>query len=89
MLKIIITLAIVGAVVGLIFSRRGEETEGALRGAKTGAKIGCGCGCLVLIFVFLMLLLGASLGYFEGVEFPGFNNTPAPSDSGTTTTLLR
>ncbi len=89
MLKIIITLAIVGAVVGLIFSRRGEETEGALRGAKTGAKIGCGCGCLVLIFVFLMLLLGASLGYFEGMDLPGINNTPAPSDSGTTTTLLR
>lgn len=88
MLKMILILALVGAVLGLIFSRRGEEADGALRGAKTGAKIGCGCGCLVLIIALLLFFAAASLGYFEGVEFPG-TPTPAPSDSGTTTTLLR
>jgi hypothetical protein len=87
MLQLILVLVVIGAVLGLIFYRRGEEADGALRGAKTGAKIGCGCGCLVLVLLFLAFMAAASLGYLEGVEFPGVH-TPAPSDSGTTTTTL-
>lgn len=57
MLSAILTLIVIGAIIGLIFSRRGEEGEGLLRGAKTGAKIGCGC----LAFVIIILVLAMSL----------------------------
>ena len=59
MLKFILTLTAVGAFLGLLSSRSGEEANGAARGAKTGLKIGCGCllGLLVLLF-FCALLLG-------------------------------
>lgn len=88
MLKLLLILVILGAILGLIFSRSGEEAEGALRGAKTGAKIGCGCGCLILIISFVLFILAASLGYLEEMQIPGFS-VPAPSGTGTTTTLLR
>lgn len=51
MIGVIVTLAIIGAVLGLIFSRNGKEGQGALKGAKSGARLGC------FIYLFLMLLL--------------------------------
>ena len=51
MLGFIITLAVIGAILGLVFSRRGNESQGFFRGAKKGATLGC---LLCLIFIALV-----------------------------------
>lgn len=57
MIQLFLGLVAIGAILGLIFSRRGEEGEGALRGAKKGAIFGCGCIsvlCLILLAIVLL-----------------------------------
>ena len=58
MLKFILMCALVGGIIGLLFSHSGEGEKGFTEGAKKG--IGCGCGCMVLS-VFLLLLLFAMI----------------------------
>ena len=61
MLKFVLTLALIGAVIGLLFSRDGKEGEDTLRGAKKGLKL----GCIVILLVFILfvgLVLLAGLG---------------------------
>lgn len=41
MISFLLTLAVIGGIIGLIFSRRGAESDGFMRGAKSGAKLGC------------------------------------------------
>lgn len=48
MIKFLLTLAIIGGLLGLIFSNRGDESGGFFRGAKSGAKLGC--------FLYLLLI---------------------------------
>lgn len=55
MLKFILICALVGGVIGLLFSRNGDGGKGFSEGATRG--IGCGCGC-VTISVILLILLG-------------------------------
>lgn len=63
MLKILIyvlAFAAVGAILGLIFSNKGEEGQGMLSGAKEGAKVGCGCiliPILIIVIIALVLLI--------------------------------
>ncbi len=59
MLRFILICALVGGVIGLLFSRSGEGDRGFTEGAKKG--IGCGCGCvtvsvLLLIILFFMIM---------------------------------
>lgn len=59
MLRFILICALVGGVIGLLFSRSGEGDRGFTEGAKRG--IGCGCGCvtisvLLLVILFLMIM---------------------------------
>lgn len=59
MLKFILACALVGGIIGLLFSRSGEGDRGFTEGAKRG--IGCGCGCvtvsvLLLIILFFMIM---------------------------------
>lgn len=58
MLKFIITLAVIGAIAGLIFSRSGKEQEGFFKGAKSGAKLGCVIciGTVILIVIFALVI---------------------------------
>ena len=56
--SIIVCIVVTGALIGFFFSRKGQEMEGAIQGAKTS------CGCiltftllLIAAFVFLMLIL--------------------------------
>ena len=56
MIQLFLGRVAIGAILGLIFSRRGEEGEGALRGAKKGAIFGCGC-ISVLCLIFLAFAL--------------------------------
>ncbi len=58
MLKFILICALVGGIIGLLFSHSGEGEKGFTEGAKKG--IGCGCGCMV-VSVFLLLLLFAMI----------------------------
>lgn len=60
MLNFIITLAIIGAIIGLVFSRRGDESGGFFRGAKSGAKIGCVIclGAIVIIAILVIVIAG-------------------------------
>jgi len=64
MLNFILTLALIGGVVGLLASRTGDSSRDFFNGAKDGAFIGCGCGCfgfiLAIVFLFLMTLLATS-----------------------------
>ena len=52
-LIILICVMLFGALLGLIFSRRGEEGQGALQGAK---KAG---GCMLFFFILLVLAVVA------------------------------
>ncbi|MBR3441419.1 MAG: hypothetical protein IKH00_07130 [Bacteroidales bacterium] len=59
MLRFILICALVGGIIGLLFSRSGEGDRGFTEGAKKG--IGCGCGCvtvsvLLLIILFFMIM---------------------------------
>ncbi len=54
MLSFILTLMAIGAVLGLVFSRKGEEKEGVISGAKSGA----GCALeLILIPVIIIVVI--------------------------------
>ena len=49
-LVFILVIVITGALLGFVFSKRGQEKEGAIQGAKTS------CGCLLAL---ALLLIGA------------------------------
>lgn len=54
MLGFILTLLVIGAIVGFAFSAKGKESDGALNGAKKGA----GCAIkIILALIFLVALL--------------------------------
>lgn len=60
-LLFILVLALTGLLLGLIFSKRGNEKEAMISGAKKGAS--CGCTILILIagiVVFIALFFAAS-----------------------------
>jgi len=63
MIYFILTLMAIGAVLGLVFSKSGEESQAAWKGAKSGLKIGCGCLTIIvlLFFLFAILVFGGSL----------------------------
>lgn len=62
-MEFILGVAIVGALFGFLFSKKGQEKEGAIQGAKTS------CGCVFFFFlillVFFFLLLMIAGGAFE------------------------
>ena len=60
MLKFILTCALVGGLIGLLFSRSGEGQRGFTEGAKKG--IGIGCGCITVSVVLLILLFFMIMG---------------------------
>ena len=60
MLKFILTCALVGGLIGLVFSRSGEGSKGFTEGAKKG--IGIGCGCVTVSVVLLILLFFMIVG---------------------------
>ena len=59
MLKFILICALVGGLVGLLFSRSGEGSKGFTEGAKKGIELGCGCvtvSVVLLIILFFMIM---------------------------------
>ncbi len=59
MLKFILTCALVGGIIGLLFSRSGEGDKGFTEGAKKGIGVGCGCvtvSVLLLILLFFLIM---------------------------------
>ena len=60
MLRFILICALVGGIIGLLFSRSGEGSRGFTEGAKKG--IGCGCGCVTLSVVLLIILFFMIMG---------------------------
>ena len=60
MLKFILICALVGGIIGLLFSRSGEGDRGFTEGAKKG--IGCGCGCVTLSVILLVILFFMIIG---------------------------
>ena len=59
MLKFILTCALVGGLIGLLFSHSGEGQRGFTEGAKKGIGIGCGCitvSVILLILLFFMIM---------------------------------
>lgn len=60
MLKFILTCALVGGILGLLFSRSGEGERGFTEGAKKG--IGVGCGCITVSVILLILLFFMIMG---------------------------
>lgn len=60
MLKFILICALVGGLIGLLFSRSGEGDKGFTEGAKRGIEVGC--GCIVLSVVLLVLLFFMIIG---------------------------
>lgn len=54
MLKFILICALVGGLIGLLFSRSGEGDKGFTEGAKRGIELGCGC---IVISVLLLVIL--------------------------------
>ena len=60
MLKFRLTCALVGGLIGLLFSRSGEGGKGFTEGAKKG--IGVGCGCVTVSVVLLILLFFMIMG---------------------------
>lgn len=60
MLKFILICALVGGLIGLLFSRSGEGDKGFTEGAKRGIELGC--GCIVLSVVLLVLLFFMIIG---------------------------
>ncbi len=51
-LWVIIVVVVIGAIIGLVASKRGEEKEGAAAGALMGA-LGCG-GIILEIFLAIL-----------------------------------
>lgn len=47
----ILTLAVIGGVIGLIFSRRDDPSGGFWGGARSGAKLGCGCVTVIILLL--------------------------------------
>lgn len=54
----ILSVVLMGALIGFFFSKKGHEKEGAIQGAKTS------CGCILALtlviiaaFVFLMMII--------------------------------
>ena len=62
MLKFILICALVGSIIGLVFSRSGEGDKGFTEGAKKG--IGCGCGCVTVSVLLLIILFFMIMGIF-------------------------
>lgn len=60
MLKFILICALVGGLIGLLFSHSGEGDKGFTEGAKKGIEVGC--GCIVLSVVLLVVLFFMILG---------------------------
>ena len=60
MLKFILICALVGGIIGLLFSRSGEGERGFTEGAKKG--IGCGCGCVTVSVILLVILFFMIMG---------------------------
>ncbi len=60
MLRFILICALVGGIIGLLFSRSGEGDRGFTEGAKKG--IGCGCGCVTVSVLLLIILLFMIMG---------------------------
>lgn len=60
MLKFILICALVGGLIGLLFSRSGEGDKGFTEGAKKGIEVGCGCILLsiVLLVVLFFMIIG-------------------------------
>jgi hypothetical protein len=59
MLKFILICALVGGLIGLLFSRSGEGSKGFTEGAKKGIELGCGCvtvSVVLLIILFFMIM---------------------------------
>lgn len=59
MLKFILICALVGGLLGLLFSRSGEGDKGFTEGAKKGIELGCGCmtisvGLLIVLFFLII-----------------------------------
>ncbi len=48
-MEFVLGIAIMGALFGFLFSKKGQEKEGAIQGAKTS------CGC---VFTFFIILIG-------------------------------
>ena len=58
-MELIISIVILGALIGFFFSSKGHEKEGAIEGAKTS------CGCILVVILLLtagIVFLGAALG---------------------------
>ena len=72
MFYFILTLMAIGAIIGLVFARNGEESEAAWRGAKGGLKLGCGClTILILIFLlFAFLVFGGAITKVSPAQLP-------------------
>jgi len=62
MLKMILTLALIGGIFGLVLSRSGDSRRDFFDGAKGGAMIGCGCGCMSVILLLFLLVAVALVG---------------------------
>ncbi len=60
MLKFILICALVGGLIGLVFSHSGDGAKGFTEGAKKG--IGCGCGCVTVSIILLLLLFLLIIG---------------------------
>lgn len=60
MLKFILVCALVGGIIGLLFSRSGEGNRGFTEGAKRGIEVGCGCVTVsvILLIILLFMILG-------------------------------
>lgn len=59
MLRFILICALVGGLIGLLFSRSGEGSKGFTEGAKKGIELGCGCvtvSVILLIILFFMIM---------------------------------
>ncbi len=74
MIYFILTLMAIGAIIGLVFARNGEESESAWRGAKGGLKIGCGC----LTIIILLFLLFAVMVFGGAITKVSPDQLPAP-----------
>ena len=60
MLKFILICALVGGLIGLLFSHSGEGDKGFTEGAKKGIEFGCGCitVSVVLLIILFFLIMG-------------------------------
>ncbi len=72
MLYFILTLMAIGAIIGLVFAKNGDESQAAWKGAKGGLKIGCGC-IVILILLFLLfaiLVFGGAITSVSPADLP-------------------